>query len=183
MKLRDFITQNRIKTAIAVAVIFLLGVIIGTAASANTCDRDCTVDGKRAVKAGQTFTGYAHSNGFDIISFTTPSKAKGWKVLGSPTCGLNPPKTAIACVNYSGPVAFQAQTPEKAGVEGILTISTQPNKLYLTVDYMTEGEVQNAYWYYDTGLCNPALFSVAKGSPGHIVEAKYVCTNDPNYRG
>ena len=157
----------------------LLLVLAVSAALAQTCDRDCTADGKRVVKAGKTFTGYVHSTGGAIIRFTHNSLTRGWVLLGSPTCNFNNFGTAIVCVGYSGPVALEIQAPVNGGVEGEL----QGGKLYLTVDYMTEGEVQSAYWYYDAGFCNPNLFSVPKGSPGHIVEAKYVCTNDPNYRG
>jgi len=159
-----------------VALLWTLG------AQANTCDRDCTADGKRVVRAGQTFTGYAHSTGITTFFFTTESWNRGWNLVSAPTsqCTFNIRDfgNTILCFNYTGPVVFEAKSPAKAGVEGEIEVN---GKLYLTVDYMTEREVHDAYYRYKTGFCNPDLFSVPKGSLGHIVEAKYVCTNDPDF--
>lgn len=167
------------RALITLALVTIAFGIWATLVKAQTCDRDCTADGKRAVRAGKIFTGYVHSNGGAIIRFTNKSLGSGWVLLGSPTCNFNNFGTAIVCVGYSGPVALKIQAPVNGGVEGKL----DNGKLYLTVDYMTEGEVQYAYYKYDTGFCNPSLFSVAKGSPGHVVEAKYVCTNHPDFEG
>ena len=76
---------------IAAAFIGLMALIFSTQVQAQTCDRDCTADGKRVVRAGQTFTGYAHITNNLQINFTTETWRLGWNLVSTPTsqCTFN----------------------------------------------------------------------------------------------
>ena len=167
---------------IAAAFIGLMALIFSTQVQAQTqtCDKNCTPDDERIVGPGETITEFFHSNGIGRAIFMPESVALGWRVKRVNLCSQGGPAW-IVCFGVSGPVAFQIIAPNKPGIVGEIefTHSPSPDKKFIT-GFATARHVQDAYFRYQTGWCHPDLFSVPKSSPGHVVEAKYVCTNDPN---
>ena len=170
-------------TRILMAALLGWGILLGplhlTATPAKA--QIYTSDNKRIVRMGQSTSDYIEADGRFLtqIRFRAKDDYFGWSLVYGGRCDNTISKfKSIRCHGVSGIVGFQIIAPNTPGVEGEVEISGQASKKYIT-GIFTEREVQNAYYRYQTAPCHPDLFSVPKGSPGHVVEAKYVCTNDP----
>ena len=130
---------------------------------------------------GQSTSDFIMADGSPLTSIQVVGKSDilGWNLVYGGRCENQISRSkSIRCYGVSGTVAFGIIAPNTPGVEGEVNINVQANKKYIT-GFFTEQEVKNAYYRYQTAPCHPNLFSVPKGDRGHIVEAKYVCTNDP----
>ena len=88
------------------------------------------------------------------------------------------------CTNLAGGAFAELIAPNKLCSEVELKFSNKGNQRFTTPSegvFCTEQAVQDAYFRYKTGECAEHIFSIPKGSFGHIVESKYVCTNDPQF--
>lgn len=141
------------------------------------------IDGKRCVSLGGSIPDAFTSTGNGRVTFAGPSYEAGWRVRqGHPdTCSTWPGASTVQCFNEPGTIPIVIFAPDKSS-EAELDVIGAENKRYLA-GFCTEEALQEGYFRYQTGLCLDFLFAVPKGDIGHIVEAKYVCTNDPNFKG
>ena len=115
----------------------------------------------------------------------------GWRLrivnnFNNTICSSADENQRWTCTNLGGGAFAELTAPDKVCSKAELKFSSRKILQYETRSegaYCTEEDVQDAYFRYKTGECAEHIFSIPKGSFGHVVEAKYVCTNDPNFKG